>query len=208
MKAKSLFQTLWKGGIFFLGLFWFWGGVQTARANPGEITLWQKAVQIRSIEETYAPLRLRYLQYQLEPSGKEKSREEGVWAFSYNSEGKASIQVVQAIKDGEDFTEERKRRLNRGRSNANRMLDILSPFDSEAQAMVKLGTAVQTAIGGKFVWEFPFELPRQDIQILGVAWVDTEGKPVGFRYTIKPLPWFIDRMDIQVLFHLEQWSSS
>ncbi len=181
------------GKVFFLI-----GVAEKLLANPGEQSLWQKAVQIRSEEEQTAPLRLRYVQYQLDPAGKEKSREEGMWAFTYDTAGKVTIQVVEAVKDGEDYTEERKRRLNRSRSNTNRMLDILTPFDAEAQTGLTLKPPVRTQFEGKPVWEYPFELPRQDIRLIGVAWVDLIGKPVGFRYTIHPLPWFIDRMEIQV----------
>ncbi len=193
-------------GIAFLCLF-----AVKAGANPlGEPfpqerdALWQKAVSIRSAEELSAPSILKYVQYELDSSGAEKSREQGVWAFSYDLNGKATIRVVEAVKDGKDFTEERKRRLSRGRSNASRMLDILSPFDSSAQPVLKLGDPLEKSVKGKVVREFPFQLPQEERKMVGFAWVDPiSGNPIGFQYTISPLPWFVDKMEIQVWFDAE-----
>lgn len=163
---------------------------------------WNRALQYRRAEEFFAPSRLRYVQYQLDESGIEKSRETGIWSLSYDDKGKVKIDVKSASKDGKDYTEERRRRLNRGRANTTRMMDILSPFDQLAQGVIRREQGTLKELEGEAVWEYSFALPKDDRTLVGTAWVEArEGKPVGFRYSVQPLPMFVDRIDVRVTFH-------
>lgn len=180
-----------------------------SQTPPGSILssaeAWNRALQYRRTEEFFAPTVLRYVQYQLDESGAEKSRENGIWILSYDEKGSVDIQVKSATKDGKDFTEERKRRLQRGRANTTRMMDILSPFDELAQGVLKREQGELKELKGVPVWEYPFELPKDERTLVGTAWVSArEGKPIGFRYAVRPLPLFVDRIEVRVTFDQDQ----
>jgi len=205
-RARRLETPGWVLFLFSVSRLFF-PGVLPCTAEPGfgAPDAWRTAVSHRVKEETAAPQVLRYIQYQLDKAGIEKSRETGIWSFSYSADGKATIEVRTATKDGKDFTEERRRRLDRGRANATKMLDILSPFDERAQSALRLGAGIRIERDGHPVWEYPFELPRDDRTLVGTAWVDAQrGIPLGFRYSLRPLPMFVDRIDVRVTFNQDQ----
>lgn len=212
MKSGSIRSTHrlkmhWRAFFFLSTSMLSFLGVLPCASEPGfgATDAWRSALIHRAREETAAPQALRYIQYQLDEAGVEKSRETGIWSFSYSADGKATIEVRTATKDGKDFTEERRRRLNRGRANATKMLDILSPFDEGAQSALRLGAGTLIERNGQFVWEYPFELPRDDRTLVGTAWVDArQGIPLGFRYSLRPLPMFVDRIEVRVTFNQDQ----
>lgn len=74
--------------------------------------LWARAVEKRGAGERLAPSTLRYVQYELDRSDEEKSREIGLMRISYGSDGKADLVVTAAEKDSKAFIEERHRWLN------------------------------------------------------------------------------------------------
>jgi len=212
MKSESIrsaqrLKTRWRVFFFLSTSMLSLQGVLPCAAEPGigATDAWRSALIHRAREETAAPQVLRYIQYQLDEAGIEKSRETGIWSFSYSADGKATIEVRTATKDGKDFTEERRRRLNRGRANATQMLDILSPFDERAQSALRLGAGNRIERNGQLIWEYPFELPRDDRTLVGTAWVDARlGIPLGFRYSLRPLPMFVDRIEVRVTFNQGQ----
>ena len=204
IRSTPLKETFGRALFFFPRFILFLAAVLPCGAEPSFSAqeAWLSAVSHRAQQETVAPQILRYLQYQLDEAGTEESRETGIWAFSYSADGKANIEVRTAIKDGKDFTEERRRRLHRGKATATQMFDILSPFDARAQVALRLGAGTWIENKGQPAWEYSFELPRGDRTLVGTAWVDAlQGIPLGFRYSLRPLPMFVDRMEVRVTFN-------
>lgn len=194
-RGYLLFSLAVRGLVF--------AGIEPCKAEPSysDTEAWNLAVETRRREEYAAPRRLRYTQYQLDETGAEKSREHGVWAISYAANGKAAVEVISATKDGQDFTEERKRRVSRNRERTTQMMDIPSPFDSRVQSSLRLGSGVLAQVEGKAVYAYPFELPKEDRTLAGTAWVDArKGLPIGFQYTMKPLPMLVDKIEVRVSF--------
>jgi hypothetical protein len=122
--------------------------------------------------------------------------------LSYNEEGKASISIMWANRDGEDFTEQRTRRLERQGSRRNEFLSLLTPFDPDIQDKLRLWPPIQTYENGEPLWQYNFKLPlNEDKSLVGTARLNDEGAPYDIRYAMEPLPWFLDSIEMHLVFN-------
>ncbi|MDR1932928.1 MAG: hypothetical protein LBQ57_08935 [Spirochaetales bacterium] len=183
------------------GIFLFGVSLCYADSPPsGEAALWEAAVACRAESFTMAPGELPYEQYQLDSDGSVAHRETGRMSLDFSEEGKADISILWAKRDGSDFTAERARRLEKQASRRNEYLSLTTPFDPDVQDKLKRGPGEKVISGGIVLWQYEFELPSGERSIAGTARVREDGKPYDFRYTLTPLPWFLDLMEMHLVF--------
>jgi hypothetical protein len=194
---RILSYRRWLAGIFF-----FTGLLCAAQPPPGgEAEIWQTAVARRAESFTMAPGELPYEQYQLESDGKVAHRETGRMSLAYGEDGRAAISIIWAQRDNEDFTAERGRRLERQASRRNEFLSFLTPFDPDVQDKLERSPGVRSNSGGIPLWEYEFRLPmNEERSLVGTARVRADGMPCDVRYTLSPLPWFLDIIELHLVF--------
>jgi len=168
--------------------------------ESGEAALWAAAVARRAQSFTMAPGELPYEQYQLDSDGSVAHRETGRMNLGFNDEGKADISIIWAKRDDVDFTEERAKRLEKQASRRNEFLSLTTPFDPDVQASIKRGPGEKVYAEGTVLWQYTFELPAGERSMVGTARVREDGKPYDVRYTLSPLPWFLDLIEMHLVF--------
>ena len=172
-----------------------------AETPSSEAAIWQAAVALRAESFTLAPGGLPYEQYQLGDDGKVAHRETGRMSLAYDENGKAAISIIWAKRDEEDFTAERAKRLEKQASRRNEFLSFITPFDPDVQDKLQRKPGTEVFENGKPLWQYEFRLPmNKDRSLVGTARVGLDGRPYDFRYTLSPLPWFFDSMDMHVIF--------
>jgi hypothetical protein len=165
-----------------------------------EAELWAAAVARRTESFTMAPGELPYEQYQLDSDGGVAHRETGRMSLDFNDEGKADISIIWAKRDEADFTSERAKRLEKQASRRNEFLSFTTPFDPDVQASIKRGPGEKVYAEGTVLWQYQFELPAGERSMVGTARVREDGKPYDVRYTLSPLPWFLDLIEMHLVF--------
>ena len=187
-----------------LGLFLLAATFSPAESAVGEAGIWEKAVACRARSFTMAPGELPYEQYQLDRDGSVAHREIGCMGISYDTNGKAAISIIWASRDDKDFTAERAKRLEKQASRRNEFLSFITPFDPDVQDKLQRKPGEMVFAEGKTLWQYEFSLPiNEDRGIVGTARVDDSGIPYDLRYTLSPLPWFLDIIDMHVVFHAD-----
>jgi hypothetical protein len=191
-----------------IGCFvFFWAAVCTFAEIPvqDEALIWESAAAHRAASFFMAPTRLLYEQYQLNGDGGVSHRENGLMSLSYNENGKADISVSWAQRDGKDFTGERARRLEKQSARRNEYLSFTTPFDPDVQSKLERRPGKKIYYEGIVLWQYEFQLPvHDDLSIVGTARVrEDDRKPYDFRYTVDPLPWFLDIIEIHIFFDTE-----
>jgi hypothetical protein len=170
----------------------------------GEAEVWQTAVARRAESFTMAPGALPYEQYQLERDGKVAHRETGRMGLAYGEDGRAAVSIIWAKRDNEDFTAERGRRLQKQASRRNEFLSFLTPFDPDVQDTLERKPGVREDSGGIALWRYEFRLPmNEERSLVGTARVRADGRPYDVRYTLSPLPWFLDIIEMHLVFDTE-----
>jgi hypothetical protein len=166
-----------------------------------EAVIWKIAAAHRAASFTLAPMRLPYEQYQLDSEGDVLHRERGLMILSYNTDGRADISVGWAQRDGKDFTGERAKRLEKQSARLNEYLSFTTPFDPDVQDKLKRRPGKKLYHEGMSLWQYEFELPvNANLSLVGTARIREDGKPYDFRYTVDPLPWFLDVIEIHLFF--------
>jgi hypothetical protein len=189
----------WCGVFLFAAL----SGAAGAPLSGGE-EIWKAAVGHRAESFTMAPGELPYEQYQLERDGSVAHRETGRMSLDYGEDGEAAISIMWAKRDDEDFTAERGRRLERQASRRSEFLSFLTPFDPNVQDRLERKPGTRVYDGGAALWEYEFLLPvNGERSIVGTARVREDGKPYDVRYTLSPLPWFLDIIEMHLVFDFE-----
>jgi hypothetical protein len=190
--------------LFVIGVFLLLSAMAVPAQNPppDEIAIWNAAVSHRQQSFTLAPGELPYEQYQLERSGDIAHKETGIMRLSYNDQGKADIGIIWARRDDKDFTQERAQRLEKQADRRNEFLSLTTPFDPDVQSILKRQPGKRIYAEGIFLWEYDFELPQgEHPSIVGTARVrDDTGKPYDLSYSFKPLPWFLDLIEMHLVF--------
>ena len=167
----------------------------------GEALLWEKAVACRARSFTMAPGILPYEQYQLDRDGTVAHRETGRMQVAYDENGKAAISIQWAWRDDKDFTAERARRLQKQTDTRNSFLSLVTPFDPDIQEKLQRKPGTPVYEDGKPLWQYEFTLPVDaERSLVGTARVYEDGTPHDVRYTQSPLPWFLDRVEIHIVF--------
>jgi hypothetical protein len=189
-------------GQWLAGILLFAAPLCVADSPPGgEAQIWQTAVARRAESFTMAPGELPYEQYQLERDGKVAHRETGRMGLAYDEDGRAAISIIWARRDNEDFTAERGRRLQRQASRRNEFLSFLTPFDPDVQDKLERTPGTRADSGEIPLWQYEFRLPmNEERSLVGTARVRADGAPYDVRYTLSPLPWFLDIIEMHLVF--------
>ncbi|MDR1626133.1 MAG: hypothetical protein LBT33_06290 [Spirochaetia bacterium] len=189
-------------GVLGCGLLLFAAFPGTAETPfSGEAGIWQTAVAFRAESFTMAPGELPYEQYQLESDGNVAHRETGRMSLAYGEDGRAAVSIIWAKRDEEDFTAERARRLEKQASRRSEFLSFLTPFDPDVQGRLERKPGTRVFAGATALWQYEFRLPmNEERSIVGTARVREDGKPYDVRYTLSPLPWFLDIIEMHLVF--------
>ena len=183
-------------GFLFSAVVWCPGQTPYQEAE-----IWQKAVALRTESFTFAPALLYYEQYHIDKDGKAGQPETGCFGLAYDEGGKAAISVVWAKRGEKDFTIERSGRLEKQSSRRTEFLQYFTPFDPDLQSKLTRTSGKQVFEDGKLLWQYGFSLPLDKRRSFkGTVRVDSNGRPHDYRFTLSPLPFFMDIMDVQILF--------
>ena len=164
-------------------------------------SLWNKAVEKRTAGEKLAPRILRLTQEELTAAGGIKSRETAVISLTYDATGKISLDVLSSVKDGQDFSAERRKRLASTVSRWADMKGDSTPFDREYQELLQRQPPKEEEDGGVVLLAYQFDLPIKEVHMTGKARVvEDSGAPYDVSYTLAPLPNFVDLMDLGLKF--------
>jgi hypothetical protein len=200
-------MNVWSHKVFVLGcalLFPAAFSVMAQTRSSSEAEIWQAAVRRRAESFTMAPGELPYEQYQLESDGNVAHRETGRMSLAYGADGRAAISIIWAKRDDVDFTAERGRRLEKQASRRNEFLSLTTPFDPDVQDRLERGPGTRVLAEGAALWQYEFRLPmNEDRSIVGTARVWEDGRPCDVRYTLDPLPWFLDIIEMHLVFDTE-----
>ena len=164
--------------------------------------IWQTAVAIRRGSSTLAPGAIIYEQYHIDKEGNRGGHpESGCFGLSYDEGGKAAISVVWAKRGEDDFTAERAGRLNKQSSRRSEFLQYFTPFDPDLQDKLTRTAGTRVFEDGKLLWQYEFSLPVDKRRsFTGLARVDDSGRPYDYRFTLSPKPFYLDIMDVRIVF--------
>ena len=172
------------------------------QASSREEMVWQTAVAIRRGSYTLAPSSILYEQYHVDKDGKRGGQSEtGCFGLSYDEEGKAAISVVWAKRGESEFTAERASRLDKQSSRRREFLQYFTPFDPDLQDKLTRTAGTQVFEDGKIFWQYEFSLPVDKRRsFTGTARVDDSGRPYDYRFTLSPKPFYLDIMEVHIIF--------
>jgi hypothetical protein len=187
--------------LLFLALLGAPGALCRAETPSTEAEIWQTAVAMRAQSITLAPGELAYEQYHLERKKNEPRNETGRFRLSYGEDGKAAVSVMWAKRGEKDFTAERAARLEKQASGRNELLVYFTPFDPDLQDRLDRKSGTRVFSDGRSLWQFEFHLPAgRNRGFAGTARVGDNGRPIDFRFTLSPMPWFFDFADVYITF--------
>ena len=171
------------------------------QAPYGEAEIWQSAVALRTSSFTLAPGSILYMQYHIDKEGKAGQSETGCFNLSYNEAGIASVSVVWAKRGERDFTAERADRLEKQSSRRTEFLQYFTPFDPDVQGKIKRTDGKRVFEDGRILWKYEFSLPLdRRHSFTGTARINENGRPYDYRFTLSPLPFYMDIMDVHIFF--------
>jgi hypothetical protein len=183
----------------FAVVFFFCGAGLFGQSDAG--AAWKTAVSRRAASFTFAPASLPYEQKQLERDGSVSHRERGRMSVTYAADGEARIGIVWAQRDGKNFTGERGQRLAKQAGRRSEFLSLATPFDPDVQDRLKRGEGKLVYEEGRFFWSYDFRLPLGGGRaFVGKARVRENGEPHDVRFSAEPLPWFLDVIDVHLVF--------
>jgi hypothetical protein len=177
-------------------------------------SLWQKAVAIVASNSIWEPGLIRAYNTELDRKGYPKSIEMFWRRHLPGDSGEVRVDIVKAIKNGKDITEEKQKRvqqrlrkkdLTRGISEWALGLDGSSPFDPSLQNRIRYqrielggGPESTPCIAFRFIREMEFTAP-----LVGIAWLsEASGHPLEVRYTPTPPPGHVKEMEISMKYGL------
>ena len=170
-------------------------------APYGEAEIWRSAVALRTRSFTFAPGSILYMQYHIDKEGNTGQGETGRFNLSYDEKGIASISVVWAKRGERDFTAERAGRLEKQSSRRGEFLQFFTPFDPDLQDKLRRTGGTRVFEDGKILWKYEFSLPLDKHRsFTGTARIDGNGRPYDYRFTLSPLPFYMDIMDVHIFF--------
>ena len=190
-----------RGFSVICGLFFFAAAYCPGQTPSLQAAIWQTAVAIRAESFTLAPGALLYEQYQIDKNGKMGRSETGRIGLTYDEGGKAAVSVVWAKRGENDFTAERAGRLEKQASRRNEFLSYFTPFDPDLQDRLTWTGGTRVFAEGKLLWQYEFSLPMNKQRgFTGTARVDDNGRPYDFSFTLSPKPFYLDIMEVHIVF--------
>jgi hypothetical protein len=173
---------------------------------------WARAKEARARAERMQPRSMRMLSTEYGKEGQVRSIEDQTVSIKYGADGNMDIEVLRALKDGKDVTEEKRKEFAKregrggpGKGGADggfgnvEMPDPLAPKDEKS---LKLGDAILEGSGESAVWRFPFEMKANLIlSSVGFIRIDVKtGLPLEMEYSFKPLPLGVKRADMRIAY--------
>jgi hypothetical protein len=84
-------------------------------------------------------------------------------------------------------------------------LSFLTPFDPDVQERLERKPGTRVFAGSSALWQYEFRLPmNEERSIVGTARVREDGRPYDVRYTLSPLPWFLDTIEMHLVFDSDE----
>lgn len=172
-------------------------GSALAHGNP----LWQNAVELFDRYGGLVPGRMTVRAVQYNGRGNVVSLEESELEFFLRPDGEVDANVIYALSDGEDVTEERRENPGggpgafpgaEGSQDDNAFSGLQrSPFDPAEQENIqitRIGPPVE--MGGTTARIFEFvQTTGEDSRTVGTAWLNEEsGEPLALELMVEPLP--------------------
>jgi len=194
----STYLKIKKSAIFSILL------LSTALPLAAEAT-WDTAVSYYKESQELKPYSMGVLSKTYNGKGEIEKTEEMMYALNYNAQGETVSELIRALEDGKDITEQKKKenRNNQGRGGPPGESEDYrkSPLDPALQNDV---TAFDTGMiqykqGQRCtVWEFRLKL-NSSHDAAGKAWISTEtGAAVSLKYRLEPNFPFVEEMNISL----------
>ena len=212
-------------------LLFAFAGPAVLPASEGPDSLWAGAISLFEANDDWVPGSVYMHMQEVDKHGEPKEdKVQEVWTRLYLGEdGEVEAELVKALDNGKDITEEEKARSEEAeaeeaeaRESGNAEGDDDShddngfaitgyvPFDPEHQdGMTVVATGDVEVVGGRNCTVFDFEDDRKgddeddddDMVFVGKVWLDAEsGAPLKLEYTTDPLPKRVKKMITTVLY--------
>jgi hypothetical protein len=175
-------------------------------------SVWLKAVALSGKNDNLVPGLMKMHMQEVDKHGEPKDIEKyhEVWsALRLGEDGKVEYEMIKAIENGEDITEEEKAKAEEEKAREesedggededsdSHQIEGYNPFDPESQERISFEVVGKGEIvGGKntVVYEFT-DHASDDVVINGKAWLEEDtGVPVKLEYIPDPLPKRVKRM--------------
>jgi hypothetical protein len=183
------------------------GALSTSVAGAPTDSLWLKAVALSERNDDLVPGLMKMHMQEVDKHGEPKDIEKyhEVWsALKLGEGGEVEYEMIRAIENGKDVTEEEKEKAREesvegeaDEESESHSMESYNPFDPGNQEKVSIGAVREGEIvDGKktAVYEFT-ERTDDNIVVSGKAWLEEDtGVPVRVEYTPDPLPKRIKHM--------------
>lgn len=148
---------------------------------------WQAAAAMTAQAEAWKASEMGMTIVEFAKDGVEKSREESSYRLSYGADGKVESELIRAMKDGKDITEERraesssKKGRGWGRPGQGEGGGMPQLFKPPAGDTVERGQAYAGVHSARAVWVFPFRYRvKGGLSYEGELFLDkADGRPVA-----------------------------
>lgn len=168
-------------------------------------SLWLKAVALSDKNDNLVPGLMKMHMQEVDKHGKVKDIDKyhEVWStLRLGEDGEVEYEMVKAIENGEDVTQEEKAKeeeeaggeseeAEEDEDSESHSMEGYNPFDPENQERISLeSVGKRDVVNGRntVVYEFT-ERTEDDVTIIGKAWLEEHtGVPVRVEYTPDPLP--------------------
>lgn len=202
-------------------LMFAFAGPAALPASEGPDSLWAKAISLYEANDNWVPGSVYMRMQEVDKHGEPKEDKlQEVWTRVYPGEdGEVEAELVKALDNGEDITEEekekreeeeRERDSDDGDGDDRVTMEGYIPFDPEHQCgMSIVVTGDVEVVEGKRCVVFDFEDERKgddeddddDMVVMGKVWLDAEsGAPLKLEYTTDPLPKRVKKMKTTVMY--------
>ncbi|HAK44319.1 MAG TPA: hypothetical protein DCO79_00120 [Spirochaeta sp.] len=170
---------------------------------------WHTAVEIYGNSVDLKPYKLSILSQTFDRKGQLEKTEELTFHLDYSlDEDNPERELILALEDGKDVTEEKRKELAKGRGDSNG-----PPGNMEDMQKMPLDPAVQTDVSSFFsgrteirngitceVWNFEIILNDKYTGV-GTAWlIPSTGAAASLEYRIEPLFHFVEEMNMGMEF--------
>lgn len=185
----------------------------SAENNYSDESAWDQAVLIFDEYSVFKPYKMNVYSETYNRKEELEKTEELSYILSYDPNGETESKLIQAIENGIDITEKKRKELEKGSgrggpgSSSEKMegMDKI-PLDPEVQKDV---TAVDTGLteykNNKkcSVWEFTIQL-NDKYKGIGTAWINAKtGEAVSLSYSFEPLFPFVENMSLILDFETD-----
>lgn len=190
---------------------------------PASDVLWQKAVDLAKQNEAWVPGKMVIHSTMTNKKGKVLEDVEMSQAVSLDAKGEIRVDIIKAVKDGKDVTEEERARLKEATSETSEEdseeahsieFKNVGIFHPDLQSKLTVTPTGQTGgVSGKSCRGYEFTLQMEDGTLQkGSAWLEEEtGVPVEVSFVPDPLPKHVKRMNTIIRYRLgpgEKWRVS